>query len=273
MSKRNGWRWAKARAEATGVVFSVVVWLGAFVFAPWVGGVLLVAVVIAVVWRSSPLVLRWWWGVRPASAIEAASVLESLIVAPVLRGRGQPTIWVRVKGGGQSVDALTSEDVILSQQQLLAVMRRQVADDELTALVLHAVGRARLTRRRLDAVLVVVNLPWELLCAVTVAVGSGRLGRIPVIGALWVARPVVFTIAIIQQAQAGRWPVAITVAVLLAVTWLHPHWVRAWRRRVEQAGDDYVADHHLGPTYARILRRGHPDLETEARAARLEEPV
>ena len=75
------------------------------------------------------------------------------------------------------------------------------------------------------------TIPWDLIRGVAYAIGS-RLTAIPLLQFAWRIRFVVGTIAVILEAQAGRWPSAIIIAVFIALSYLMPLFTRAWEQHV-----------------------------------------
>jgi len=92
------------------------------------------------------------------------------------------------------------------------------------------------------------------------------LARLPLTGLLWRARPVFFALAMVQSVQAGRAPVAVAVAALGVVTYVHPWARRHWALLRQQAGDAEVVAQGLGSVYARMVRRRSHDAAAEQRA-------
>ncbi len=81
----------------------------------------------------------------------------------------------------------------------------------------------------------------------------GRLRALPFGQGVWAARGVIGMIAIAQAGWAGQWPLAVALAVLVALSYT-TIWVKqSWARIDQGAGDEAVIDAGLGPELARVL--------------------
>lgn len=262
--------WVRLLAFSTPVLVSAVIWLWVAVLAPEAFVVAVAVVVIAVFVREQPAVLARWWGVRRADPPETAAVLAAVVAVRSLRGRGQPRVWVFRRLVAARVTALTVRDLAVSEGFLVAALRGRVDVEESSAVAAFALGRRRVTSGAGWTFLQGVCLPWQVAAVVV----RGLIGaRLPLTGVLWRLRPVVFTVSIIQSAQAGRVGPAVALVGLLALTYLQPRWQGRWDHAQEAAGDHEVIAEGLGPVYARLVRRTGTDAAAEARARRLTTPT
>lgn len=75
------------------------------------------------------------------------------------------------------------------------------------------------------------TIPRDIIRGVGYAIGR-RLTCIPLVQFAWRIRLVVGTIAVGLEAQAGRWPSPIVIAVFIALSYLMPLFTRAWEQHV-----------------------------------------
>lgn len=99
-------------------------------------------------------------------------------------------------------------------------------------------------------------------------VGASQ-ARLPLTGLLWPAWPLFIALAMVQSVQTGRAWVAVAVAALGVLTYLHPWARRRWALMRQQAGDAEVIAQGLGRVYARMVRRRSHDADAEQRARQL----
>lgn len=224
-------------AHLTPALFSSVIWLWCLALAPalntLVAGVLIVNRLIA----NQSWVLRATHGVRTASPGERDAVLEALIPIRALRGRGQPSIWIRTRPG--PLEALTARDLAIPNGTVQALLRGRLNPDLFAAAVVRTLAEHAAQAGAVAYMVEVYCLPWTFLAEI--GVHLGWVGRQPLIRPLWVARPVVLTIAIVQQLELGRPTVAATVLAVMALTYLHPHWHTRWVTAVQRYADNEVA--------------------------------
>jgi hypothetical protein len=224
-------------AHLTPALFSSVIWLWCLVLAPaqvaLVAGVLIVNRLIA----NRPWVLRATHGVRTASPGERDAVLEALVPIRTLRGRGQPRVWIRTGSG--PLAAITSRDLAVPATTAAALQRGRLDHDQFAGAVVRILAERAAQAGAVVYVVEVYCLPWTILAEI--GAHLGWVGRRPLIHPLWVARPVVLTIAIVQQLELGRPTVAATVLAVMALTYLHPHWHARWVTAVQRYADNEVA--------------------------------
>ena len=76
-----------------------------------------------------------------------------------------------------------------------------------------------------------------------------------------------------QAVADGRIAGGVVMAVFIALTYLAPLWQRQWELRSQDESDRCVADHELGDSLSRFLRRCPPDPRTLERIHRLTGPA
>ncbi len=150
--------------------------------------------------------------------------------------------------------------MILHREVVDAFRTGRLSDAEVATLLAHGVARLRCGQPRLDLLVTLWALPWELLRGVVAGVGR-RLAWVPLGAFAWRTRFVVGTIAVILETQEGRWPSPIVLAVFIALSYLLPRWRHAWHRHLCQVADRQAAGLGLAEPLARFLRRLPPDTD------------
>lgn len=237
-----GWRgaWLAARVVPLLVSGVVIVW-GTALWPPflimWCAGVVLVGWVRAR-WP-------WWrWLVRRLAGAELALLRAVLGRVPVLRGRGEPRLWV--SGSGRvGMTMPTRHDMVVSRGLVDALVGGGVSGD---AVAVEA-GRVRARLAWCGSVLVNVI---EVACLPAWVLGRvlprawRRPGHPFLVGLAGLCG-----VAIVQAVAVGRWPTGLILAHVGAGLLLGPVFAARWtvaRVRVEAAA---VAQ--LDPAAARML--------------------
>ena len=144
-------------------------------------------------------------------------------------------------GGAEAVSAAGRRHVLLHRSVLDHRRTGRITDAHVAALIAHGVGRLRRGQPRLDLVVTLWTIPWNFLR--WVASGLGRqLAWLPLGRFAWQSRWVVATIAVILEAQAGRWPSPIVIAGFTALSYLMPAYRRALHRQVTNTAAAYVCE-------------------------------
>ena len=163
------------------------------------------------------------------------------------RGGSPPTSWTpTASGSGSSAtvhpsappDAVTSSCGATSWPPTAPT---RSPPTQVAALIAHGIGRLRHGHTRFDLLWAVWTIPWDFIRGLAHAIGR-RLAWIPLVQFAWRTRFVVGTIAVVLEAQAGRWPSPIIIAVFITLSYLMPYCRGAWERRLTEAGDRYVAE-------------------------------
>lgn len=209
--------------------------------------------------RAEGLAVRILHAARRTSPLEAGHLDAPLQV--VASRSGMADLRLLVATVGEPIRCGGRRHVILHREVVDAFGAGQLGDAELAALLAHGVGRLRLGQPRLDLLVTLWTLPWELLRGVVAGVGR-RLAWVPLGAFAWRTRFVVGGIAVILEAQAGRWPSPIVITVFITLSYLLPRWRHAWHRHLCQVADGYAAALGLAEPLARFLRRlpPHADL-------------
>jgi hypothetical protein len=224
-------------AHLTPALLSSMIWLWCLALAPALAALVAGVAIVNGLIANQSWVLRAVHGVRPAGTGERDVVLEALVPVRALRGRGQPRIWIRTRPG--PLAALTTRDLAVPATVATALQRGGLDPDRFAGAAVRTIAERAAQAGAVAYVVEVYCLPWTTLAEI--GAHLGWVGRQPLIHPLWVARPVVLTIAIVQQLGLGRPTVAATVLAVMALTFLHPHWRTRWLTAVREYADSEVA--------------------------------
>lgn len=130
--------------------------------------------------------------------------------------------------------------VVLSPRLLQAIREGWIASAEITALLIHAAGRHRLTDGHTHLAWLLSSAPWRGLAHA--ARGLGRaLAWIPFGAISWRCRGLLAPICLIQSIAGGRTLLGIFTVLIIGLSYAVPAAERALSRRVDAAGDQAVA--------------------------------
>lgn len=250
-------RLLKAAVVVPDLIISALLWLMVVPLLPlevavgFLASLLVISVVVAS-GATEGLAVRVLCAARRPTSLEAGRLNAPLEV--VASRSGVTDLRVVVSTLGEPVGCAGRRHVILHREVVDAFRAGLLSDAEVTALIAHGVVRLRLGQPRLDLLVTLWTLPWELLRGVVAGVGS-RLAWVPLGAFAWQSRFVVGTIAVVFETQAGRWPSPIVIAVFIALSYLMPHCRHAWHRHLCQAADRHAAELGLAEPLARFLRR------------------
>ncbi len=114
--------------------------------------------------------------------------------------------------------------------------------------------------------------PWDFIRGLVA--GAGRhLAWVPLGRFAWQTRFLVGSIAVLLEAQAGRWPSSIIIVTFVALSYLMPRWRGSWERQLTVAADRCVALAGFGGDLARFLGRLPRSAELADRIDRLTSSV
>jgi hypothetical protein len=248
------WRAAWAAAQITGVIVSSVVWIMVLGLSRTAAGVVLVLGVIFVLGRATRLGLRVRFGVRPATEFERHKVGEAIVPVASLRGRRQPTIWISRRLSGRDALMATGHDLVISEQFLGWIVAGQLGQEQVSAIVSHALGQQPVNSSALVAVVEVCCAPWHLVSIL--ASGFTRIAsRTPLLPTAWRVRWIVFAVAMIESYRHGRWVALVGVTIIALLSWTTGHFANRWTRVHGELGDRRVIAEGFGPTLAAMIRR------------------
>ena len=174
-----------------------------------------------------------WWraGARRPTPDEVAILRSTSGLIPALRGRGEPTWWIRPTSACP-VWMPNPRNVVVTQK-LIDEMRHGAVHDESGALLLAAaVGRLPVTCSPMVGVVEFVSLPARVLARVVPR--SIRRPWHPYL----VVLAVLSLVAVVQHAGAGRWGLIIGQMLLAGALVLAPWWEERWQAALRQLDAD-----------------------------------
>lgn len=239
--KMSGMSWVSAYllAQLTPVLVSTGIWIILVAVQPWLVIVGPALAGLAVSASRTPPMVRLRFGVRSATPVERTLVLGALAVAPSLRGRGEPRVWIGRRLS--DVRALSAQDLAVGEV-VLERLRHGVADPEelaISAVVSFAPLRLRAETAR--ALIATYCLPWRALGRLVGGVTRRTLG--PVLKVVWWFRLLAVVSAVALQASQSRWGVAVGLAAVGLLACTTPALGRRWARaRCRVRADAVMSD-------------------------------
>jgi hypothetical protein len=216
--------------------------------------------------------------VRLLGHARGLSEAETAALAPAIallcqKGLGPPTVELYARNGevGISVGAAGRRSVVVSAGLLQAAQLGQLPADQAAGVLAAAVGRIRLGQTRFDIAFEFWTIPWQLVRAVCLAIA--KTVGFPLTRFAWRIRFVVGAVAVAQSVADGRIAGGVLVAMFIALTYLAPRWQRQWNVRSQDESDRFVADHGLGDSLGKFLRRCPHEPRTLERIHHLTSPV
>ena len=209
---------------------------------------------------------------RVLSRAEAAALAPAIALL-CQKGLGLPAVELFTRDGEMAIAAgpVGRRNVVVSAGLLRAAQIGQLPADQAAGVIAGAVGRIRLGQTRFDVAVEFWTLPWQVLCAVFMAVAK-TVALLPLTQLAWRFRFVVTFVGVAQSFTEGRSTSGVVVTVFITLTYLAPRWQREWDRRSQEDSDRFVADHELGDALGGFLRRCPPDPRTLERVHRLSGP-
>ena len=200
---------------------------------PAVGfGVTLVGLALAAILAAGlgeHLTVRLPYRARRATPAEAPRLAVAWRLAT--HGRDADGVRLRIVPHGPPVGTAGCRHVLLRRDVVDAFCANQVTARQVAGLIADGLGRLRHGHVRFDLLWTVWTIPWDLIRGAAYAIGR-RLAWIPLVQFAWRTRLVVGTIAVILEAQAGRWPSPIIIATFIGLSYLLPRWQEAWQRHL-----------------------------------------
>lgn len=249
----------KGAATAPQLLGSVAILLVVGPLVPaWAGlglGLGMVAVLVVATGLCESAAARLLRGANKATP-EQERLLAPVVTDLSASGNWPAGVKVRVLPAAAGVDVgATGRDTLLVTGGLLrALQSGTVSRAEAAALLAHGLGRLAAGTTRSDLAIQAVTVPVAVPLTAARFVLRG-LSALPLGPFAWTARGVIGLIAVVQAAQAGHWPIAVPLAVLVALSYTTPRAVSAWGRMDQAAGDQGVIDAGLGPDLANVLNR------------------
>ena len=149
-------------------------------------------------------------------------------------------VQLRVVARGRPVDATGRRQILLAQEVVDAYLAGRMTDRDVAALIVYGIGRLRWGRTRFDLAGLMWTVLWDFVRGLIV--GTGRLlAWVPLGRLAWQTRVIVGAIAVILEAQSGRWPIILIIAAFIFLTYLIPPWGRAWERHLAERAIRFTA--------------------------------
>lgn len=136
-------------------------------------------------------------------------------------------IRLRIVTHGSPVATAGRRHLLLNREVVNSYCANEISAHAVAALITEGIGRLRHGHTRFDLLWTFWTIPWDFIRGLAHAIGR-RLARIPLVQFAWRTRAVVGTIAVVLEAQAGRWPSPIIIGVFIVLSYLMPHWRRRW---------------------------------------------
>lgn len=249
-------------AQITPMLFSTWVALVTMQIAPLVAVASAACAALLVACRNTRIGLWWRFGVRPATEDEQTRILAAIVPVASLRGRNQPArVWIGQRRAGRLVASPNRADLVIGTEVLKLIERQALTDVQVSALVVHGVGQRPVLNSRMVIAVEAYTAAWQLLRLIATGVVQ-RLRLVPLFSFAWKVRWVTFAVAVWQSYTAGRWIVAVGVAVLAVLTWSTGYLERRWQDRLATLGDRHVINAGLGDTLADLLD-SRPETSTQ----------
>lgn len=140
-------------------------------------------------------------------------------------------IRLRIVTHGPSIATAGRRHLLLRRDIVAAYCANHLTADQVAGLFAHGIGRLCHGHTRFDVLWTVWTIPWDLIRGLTHAVGR-RLAWLPLAQFAWRIRVLVGIIAVILEAQAGRWPSAIVIAGFMGLSYLLPIGRQTWERHL-----------------------------------------
>ncbi len=264
------WKVAWLPAQIAGLVFSSLVWIVVAGLSLTTAATILLAGVVGVLGRNTRAGLWWRLGARPATPSERDLVQPVIVQIASLRGRHQPRIWVGTRTGNSDALMPTAHDLVVSRALLERVATGQLPGEQVCVLVCRALGWQPVMSSALVASADVYCIPWRIVTIFSSTINGAMKGT-PLVALAWKARWIVFGMAMIDSALAGRWPALICVAVLTLLSAAAPGLRNRWVVALGELGDRRVLAEGFGRVLAPMVQshgRSRADVERVAALSR-----
>lgn len=198
--------------------------------------------------------VRVLWAARPLRAGERDD-LE--VVLTLLRGAGlgPPVVDLRVRPGRTiAAVGIGRRSVVLTAELVQAFADHRLPTEQAVALLAHNATVVLSRQVRSDPVIAVASLPWNALRALARIVSTGPR-RLPLVVLAWRARWIVLSVAVAQAATGRQVGLALTTAVIGAVSYAFPPGERRWYEFLCRIGDAGVVKAGYGDALVAFLSR------------------
>ena len=225
----------KAAVVIPDLIIASLLWLVIIALLPPVAGFVLTVggLIFAMVLAAGlgeDLTVRALYRARRATPAEAPRLAVAWRIAThQLDADG---VRLRIVSHGPLVGTAGRQHVLLRRDVVAAYCTNQITAHTVADLIAQGIGRLRHGHTRFDLLWTFWTIPWDFVRGLAHAIGR-RLAWIPLVQLAWHTRIVVGTIAVILEAQAGRWPSAIIIGAFIALSYVVPRSRSAW--------DEYVS--------------------------------
>ena len=227
----------KAAVVIPDVLISTLLWLAIVAALPVTLGFALTVVGITfgallAAGLGEDTTVRVLYRARRATPAEAPRLAVAWRIAT--NGLEAGGVRLRIVSHGEPVATAGRRQLLLRRDVVDAYCASNLTAQQVAALIAEGLGRLRHGYVRFDLLWAVWTVPWDFIRGLTGAIGR-RLAWIPLVQFAWRVRLIVGAIAVVLEAQAGRWPSPIVIAVFIVLSYLLPCWRDAWHRHLCQA--------------------------------------
>lgn len=230
----------KAAVVILDVLISSLLWLVIVAALPVTAGFALTVVGIALgallaAGIGEDAVVRVLYGARRATPAEAPRLRVAWRLAT--HHTDAAGVRLRIVDSGAPVATAGRRHVLLRRDLVATYCANDVTAHQVAPLIAQGLGRLRHGHSRFDLLWTVWSIPWDLIRGLAHTIGR-RLAWIPLVKFAWRTRFVVGSIAVVLEAQAGRWPSPIVIAAFLSLSYLMPYCRGVWDRWLTGASDN-----------------------------------
>lgn len=220
----------KAAVVIPDVLISSLLWLVIVAALPVTVGFAVTAVGVALVallaaGLGEDAVVRVLYRARRATPAEAPRLRVAWRIAN--HRLDADGVRLRIVTHGGPVATAGRHHILLRRDVVAASCTNEISAHQVAALIAQGLGRLRHGHPRYDLLWTVWTIPWDLVRGLAHAIGR-RLAWIPLVQFAWRTRFVVGTIAVVLEAQAGRWPSPVVIAGFITLSYLMPSLATAW---------------------------------------------
>lgn len=227
----------KAAVVIPDVIISSLLWLVIIAaLPPAVGfGVTVAGVAIGVLLAAGlgeDTAVRLLYRARRANPAEAPRLTVAWRIAT--RQMDADGVRLRIVTHSPPIATAGRRHLLLSREAVDAYCANDVTTHAVAALITEGIGRIHHGHTRFDLLWTFWTLPWDFIRGIAHEIGR-RLAWIPLVQLAWRTRFIVGTIAVVLEAQAGRWPSPIIIGAFIVLSYLMPRWRRSWSRHLQGA--------------------------------------
>lgn len=142
-------------------------------------------------------------------------------------------VRLRIVTHGPPVGTAGRRHILLHRDLLDAYRANEVTARDVAALITHGISRLHRGHTRFDMLWTFWTIPLDFTRGLAHAIGRS-LAWIPLLQFAWRTRLLVGGIAVVLEAQAGRWPSPIIIASFATLSYLMPQYRRTWQRHLAQ---------------------------------------